>query len=100
MGLPDEASLQLLHSSQPTTSSDIVMKPGEWQCPKCHAINFPRRVKCFKCNESKPGGDQEVDHAASILSKEKRMMCKHFMADGTCKKGENCTYAHGVDELR
>lgn len=31
-------------------------RPGDWDCPKCNAMNFASRERCYKCNAVKPGG--------------------------------------------
>lgn len=33
-----------------------VGKPGDWDCPKCGAMNFASRVECFKCGAPKSSG--------------------------------------------
>ena len=30
----------------------------------------------------------------------KTVRCKYFELEGVCKFGKNCTFAHGMDELR
>ena len=30
----------------------------------------------------------------------KTQKCKYYMQEGQCRFGKNCTYAHGLDELR
>ncbi|CAH9107362.1 unnamed protein product [Cuscuta epithymum] len=43
---------------------NIVMKRGDWICPKCKFMNFARNIKCLECEELRPrrqltGGEWE-----------------------------------------
>ena len=32
-------------------------RPGDWNCPKCHASVFASRAVCFRCDTPNPAGD-------------------------------------------
>ncbi|CAH9061850.1 unnamed protein product [Cuscuta europaea] len=43
---------------------NIVMKRGDWICPKCNFMNFARNIECLECEELRPrrqltGGEWE-----------------------------------------
>lgn len=40
--------------------------------------------------------EQEKNHKSNY----KTQLCRHFSTTGYCKQGENCQYAHGVEEIR
>ncbi|KAL9255388.1 Zinc finger protein VAR3, chloroplastic-like protein, partial [Drosera capensis] len=45
--------------------TEVPMKQGDWNCPKCNFLNFARNIKCLRCNGviqdrfGKSGEDQD-----------------------------------------
>ncbi|XP_052176426.1 zinc finger protein VAR3, chloroplastic [Diospyros lotus] len=55
------------HGYEQTTrplGQKIIMKRGDWKCPRCNFVNFARNNKCLECEEARPkrqltGGEWE-----------------------------------------
>lgn len=55
------------------------------------------------CHRQKGGRHKKkgsTDTQGSYQQKFKTEMCKNFQLQGYCRWGSNCSYAHGLDELR
>ncbi|KAJ8555082.1 hypothetical protein K7X08_000017 [Anisodus acutangulus] len=70
-------------SVQEEGQTNVLIKHGDWICPKCNFLNFSRNVKCLRCNSlfherlSKLR-EEEQDHLP--LKKGDWICCKcHFM---------------------
>ncbi|XP_057744921.1 zinc finger protein VAR3, chloroplastic-like isoform X1 [Arachis stenosperma] len=51
--LPDttEAVPEQLHPDwQDKGNIDVLMKQGDWVCPKCNFLNFARNIRCLRCD--------------------------------------------------
>jgi len=46
------------------------------------------------------GAPMNMNMAQNNMMNYKIVKCKNFEKDGTCKYGENCTFAHGNNEIR
>ncbi|KAE9605296.1 putative Zinc finger, RanBP2-type [Lupinus albus] len=41
---------QVIHNPRDKGKVDVLMKPGDWLCPKCNFNNFARNIKCLRCD--------------------------------------------------
>ncbi|XP_027153499.1 zinc finger protein VAR3, chloroplastic-like [Coffea eugenioides] len=43
------SSTQGISAHQGQDQVNVIMKPGDWKCPKCNFLNFSRNIKCLRC---------------------------------------------------
>jgi len=57
---------------------------------------FRPQPECIPESESTP---QKLHVKKPVPNKFKTEMCRNFIKEGTCRYGNECTYAHGEHEL-
>ncbi|KAL0276095.1 UNVERIFIED_CONTAM: hypothetical protein PYX00_003753 [Menopon gallinae] len=60
------AIMQFSIISNDNLPSSVWMPPTDWDCPKCFAHNFKKRVSCFKCHAPRPEANDGLDCSNEI----------------------------------
>lgn len=83
----------------PAPGGGLTMRPGDWNCPTCHDLVFARNAVCRRCqtpNPNRPSGSRGFNPGAYSGNPADLPpgQCR-FFAQGFCRQGDACSYAHG-----